>query len=313
MFVAALASLLIASAPQETAPPPQDAASPVVDLGDIVVEGRRVEDLTREFVGEVAAPAQNRGLARWRDGVCIGAINLKRDMAQFIIDRVSTVAADVGLRPGLPDCNLNVVVIATVDSTEFTQQFVAQRPRIFRVGGSGMDLGSGALNDFLTVDRPVRWWNISIPVDENTGRRGVRLAADVDAAGDLVAPVVRLGAASRLTTQVVDDTQRAYIIVDVDQIQNISLEQLADYIAFVSLAQVDPDADTSGFATILNIFDDPQQTRTLTDWDKAYLRGLYETVRTRENFGAQQTEVVDSIVRAHRALMAIRDAETSND
>lgn len=176
-----------------------------------------------------------------------------------------------------------------------------------------MDLGSGALNDFITVDRPVRWWNISIPVDENTGRRAVRLAADADAAGDLVAPIVRLGAASRLTTQVVDDTQRAYIIVDVDQIQSISLEQLADYIAFVSLAQVDPDADTSGFATILNVFEDPQQTRTLTDWDKAYLRGLYETVRTRENFSAQRTEVVDFIVRAHRDLTAKRDADTTND
>ena len=313
MFAAAFASLLLASAPQDAPPAPQDPAGPAVDLGDIVVDGRRVEDLTQEFVREVAAPAQNRGLARWRDGVCVGAINLNRDTAQFIIDRVSTVAADLGLRPGLPDCNLNVVVIATVDSTEFTKQFVAQRPRIFRVGGSGMDLGSGALDDFMTVDRPVRWWNISIPVDENTGRRAVRLAADTDAAGELVAPIVRLGAASRLTTQVVDDTQRAYIIVDVDRIQNVSLEQLADYIAFVSLAQVDPDADTSGFATILNIFADPEQTRTLTDWDKAYLRGLYETVRTRENFSAQRTEVVDSIVRAHRTLTAARDAEIAHD
>ena len=135
MFAAAFASLLIVSAPQEAALPVQDPPAPVVDLGDIVVDGRRVEDLTQAFVREVAAPAQNRGLARWRDGVCVGAINLKRDTAQFIIDRVSTVAADLGLRPGLPDCNLNVVVIATVDSTEFTKQFVAQRPRIFRVGG----------------------------------------------------------------------------------------------------------------------------------------------------------------------------------
>ncbi len=307
MIGAALAILLVASAPQQVAPQVQQTADPVVDLEDIVVDGRRVEDLTREFVGEVAAPAQNRGLARWRDGVCVGAINLKRETAQYIIDRVSTVAADLGLRPGLPDCNLNVVVIATVDSSEFTKQFVAQRPRIFRVGGSGMDLGSGALEKFITVDRPVRWWNISIPVNDDTGRRAVRLPTDTNPAGEPTAPVIRRGAASRLTTQVVDDTQRAYIIVDVDQIQNISLEQLADYVAFVSLAQVDPDADTSGFATILNVFDDPEQTRTLTDWDKAYLQGLYDTVRTRQNFDAQQTEVVDSIVRAHRALTAARD------
>ncbi|PZN99999.1 MAG: hypothetical protein DCF28_12145 [Alphaproteobacteria bacterium] len=312
MLVAALASMLLVTAPQQ-ATPAQDPADPVVDLGDIVVDGRRVEDMTRQFVGEVAAPARNRGLARWRDGVCVGVVNLKPEMAQYIADRVSTVAEDIGLKPGGPDCVPSVLVVATVDASTFTRQFVSQRPRNFRAGGSGMDLGMGALNRFMTVDRPVRWWNVSIPVDSNTGLRAVRLPGDTDAAGNATAPVIRRGAASRLTTQIVDDTQRAYIIVDVDQIQNISLEQLADYIAFVSLAQVDPDADTSGFATILNIFDDPQQVRTLTDWDKAYLSGLYQTVRTRENFGAQQTEVVDSIVRAHRALMATRDAEISSD
>lgn len=311
MLVAALASMLLVSAPQQ-ALSTQEPADPVVDLGDIVVDGRRVEDLTREFVGEVAAPAQNRGLARWRDGVCVGVANLKPDMAQYIADRVSTVAEDVGLKPGAPGCLPSVLVVATVDASNFTAQFVSQRPRIFRVGGSGMDLGSGALNKFMTVDRPVRWWNISLPVDSDTGRRAVRFPGDTDAAGNPTAPIIRRGAASRLTTQVVDDTQRAFVIVDIDRIQDVSLEQLADYIAFVSLAQVDPDADTSGFATILNVFDDPQQTRTLTDWDKAYLRGLYDTIRTRQNFGAQRTEVIDSIVRAHRVLTAESDAAAAD-
>lgn len=309
MLVAALASLLMVSAPQP-AGSAQDPADPVVDLGDIVVDGRRVEDLTREFVGQVAAPAQNRGLARWRDGVCIGVVNLKPDMAQYIADRVSTVAEDVGLKPGAPGCMPSVLVVATVDASTFTAQFVSQRPRIFRVGGSGMDLGSGALNKFITVDRPVRWWNISLPIDSDTGRRAVRFPGDTDAEGNPTAPIIRRGAASRLTTQVVDDTQRAFVIVDIDRIQDVSLEQLADYIAFVSLAQVDPDADTSGFASILNVFDDPQQTRTLTDWDKAYLKGLYDTIRTRQNFGAQRTEVIDSIVRAHRELTAASDNAT---
>ncbi len=309
MLAAALASLLMVSAPQQAVPPPaQDPASPVVDLGDIVVDGRRVEDLTQDFVREVAAPAQRRGLARWRDGVCVGVVNLQPEMAQYIADRVSTVAEDVGLKAGEPGCQPSVLVIATVDSTAFTTQFVAQRPRIFRVGGSGMDLGSGGLRKFTSVDRPVRWWNVSMPVDSDTGRRAVRLPGDSNAKGEPTAPIIYRGAASRLTTQVVDDTQRAFVIVDVDRIQDVSLEQLADYIAFVSLAQVDPDADTSGYATILNVFDDPQQTHTLTDWDKAYLQGLYDTIRTRQNFGAQRTEVVDSIVRAHRALTAASDA-----
>jgi hypothetical protein len=117
--------MLLVSAPQQTATA-QEPADPVVDLGDIVVDGRRIEDLTQAFVREVAAPARNRGLARWRDGVCIGVVNLKPDTAQYIIDRVSTVAADLGLSPGLPDCTLNVMVIATVNSTEFKEHMDRQ-------------------------------------------------------------------------------------------------------------------------------------------------------------------------------------------
>lgn len=312
MLAAAIASLLLSSVSQQAQTPPvQDAAGPVVDLGDIVVDGRSVEQLTSQFVREVAAPARNRGLARWRDGVCVGVVNLKVETAQYIVDRVSTVAEDIGLKPGAPGCQPGILVIATPDATGFTTQFVAQRPRIFRVGGSGMDLGSSGLRKFTSVDRPVRWWNVSIPVDGDTGRRAIRLPGDTNSAGEPTAPVINRGAASRLTTQIVDDSQRAFVIVDIDRIQNVSLEQLADYIAFVSLAQVDLDAETSAYATILNVFDDPGQTQSLTDWDKAYLQGLYNTNRTRQNFGAQRTEVVDSIVRAHRDLTADNASQDS--
>jgi hypothetical protein len=45
-----------------------------------------------------------------------------------------------------------------------------------------------------------------------------------------------------------------------------------------SLVQVGPDADLSGFDSILNLFDEESETRPaaeMTIWDLAYLQSLY--------------------------------------
>ena len=59
--------------------------------------------------------------------------------------------------------------------------------------------------------------------------------------------------------------------------KGVTLEQLADYIAFVALAQVDPEADLSRFESILNLFQPGGlDTTGLSPWDRAYLDGLYD-------------------------------------
>jgi hypothetical protein len=285
-------------APSPTAPQIQtqtpDANAPT-DLGDVVVEGRRLQEATEEFVREVGSPARGRGLARWRGGVCVGVVNMQPETAQYIVDRVSTVARDLGLRAGAPGCNPSVIIIATVDANAFTAGFVDVRPRLFIVGGGGMDQGRNALNRFRTTDRPVRWWNVSVPVESDTGVIAVRLPG-------YNAPAYEVRGGGRLTTTVVDDAKRAFVIVDIDRINGVNLTQLADYLAMVSLAQVNPDADTSGYATVLNLFRNPAEVEGLTQWDMAYLQGLYDSLRMRRNPGAARTEIASSIVRVHHRM-----------
>jgi hypothetical protein len=281
---------------------PQPAADPgAVDLGDLVVDGRRLDQLTRDFVREVAAPPRGRGLARWRHGVCVGVANLQNDAAQYIVDRVSTVSRDLDLKAGEPGCEPSVLIIATVNANEFTRRFVEMRPRLFIVGGGGMDLGRSGLERFKTNDQPVRWWTVSVPADADTGAIATRLPGED-------APIISTFA-SRLSTSIVDDTRRVFVILDVEKTANVSIDQLADYVTMVVLAQVDPNADTSGYATVLNVFDDPTQTPGLTDWDRAYLEGLYGAQRTRSNHAAHQGEVASSIIRAHGRIARERDAE----
>lgn len=283
-----------------------------VQLEDIEVRGRQLQDLVRDFVNEVAEPNAYRGLARWDSQICVGVANLKGEAAQYLADRISTIAEDLDLRPGAPGCTPNLLIVATSDGNGMAETLVGERRRAFRMGGAGMDRGGAALQDFVETDRAVRWWQMSLPVDSNTGAPAVRISGecrnDCESVND-IAPQIKLDSASRLRTQIVDRIIRTIVIVDVDQVSQLSINQLADYIAMVSLAQINPDSDTSGYASILNVFSQPDYTDRLTDWDQAYLGGLYNAERNRLNRRANRSEISDSIMRAHAQVTAGRDDE----
>lgn len=311
MIVLALAAALAAAPLQDPtpSPAPQTVTNPdtPVALEDVEITGRPLDTMIRNFVNEVAAPNRGRGIARWEENICIGVTNLRAEPAQYIVDRVSTIAEDVGLTPGQPGCTPNVMIVASDDAAALTQQLVAENQRAFRLGGSGMDRGGAALRAFQSSEAPVRWWQVSMPTDAETGERAVRIPGecrDPCMSPADYAPHINVFAASRLTTQIVDTIFRTIVILDVDQIADVSLTQLADYVAMVALAQIDPTADTSGYSTILNVFQSPDDAQYLTDWDKAYLQGLYDAERTRQNRNAGRMEIADAIHRAHGELQA---------
>ena len=315
MLYALLAAALLASpqaAPAAQTPP---VAQAPVRLEDVVVDARRLEDTTEAYVDEVAAPARRRGLARWKDGLCVGVANLENDSAQYLADRVSDVARSLGLRAHEPDCHPSVLIVATSDGPGFTREFVAMRPRLFRVGGAGMDRGGAELRDFIREDRPVRWWHVSLPEDSETGEAVVRLPGSISGSGaetggtsaQQYAPQTRVQIPSRLNDQTEDVLKRVFIIVDVDELNGASLQQLGDYVAMVAMAQVNPDADTGRFDTILNLFDDPATAPAgLTGWDRAYLDGLYDpqSETHRVNQRAQVQAVASAIASAYRGSSA---------
>lgn len=310
-MIASLAFGLALAVSAQDAPVPQQAEPPAaVSLEDVVVTGHSLENLVREFVTEVGQPAARRGLARWSRGVCVGAINFRPETAQFLVDRVSDAARGLEVPAGEPGCRPNVLVIGTVDGAALASALVADRPREFDLRHNGTDAGARAFRAFRTDDRPVRWWQISFPVDSETGRRAVRLPGDVGDSGQPTAPIISVFSASRLNSQIRDDMMRVVIIIDVDRVQGVSAVQLADYVAFVSLAQVDPEADTSGYETILNLFNGGEGApEGLTGWDHSYLQALYRQEPRRINPNSQVDAVVGDIARDRRAAAATEDAE----
>lgn len=277
----------------------------VSQLDEVVVDGRPLEEMVSDFVSEAAVPARGRGLARWHEDVCPGVVNLRSDAAQYIADRVSRVALDLGLNPGEPGCRANIIIVFTDDGAGFTAQLAQGHRLAFRSRAGGMERGNVAFEEFVESRRPVKWWHISMPTDADTGRPAVRLPGEVNSFGVPSAPVIGVFAASRLNTQIRDDLQKVMVIVDIDEIGEANLTQLADYIAFISLAQVDPDANISAFDTVLNLFDPPSTApEGLTDWDWSYLTSLYETLdapQARRNRSAVASGVANTMTRDRRA------------
>ena len=271
------------------------AAQSPAQLGEVVVEGRQLEALIRNFVTDVSQPANNRGLARWNGPVCVGAVNLRSEVGQYVIDRISDVARELEVEAGEPGCRPNVLIVAAVDGAGLASALVEDRPRNFDLRHNGTDAGTRAFRNFRTGDQPVRWWQISMPINSDNGARAVRLP------GDEQPPSIRVVSASRLRTQIRDDMVRSIIIVDVDRLGGASLVQLADYLALVALAQVDAEADTAPYPTILNLFADPASAPAgLTDWDRSYLTALYEHDQLRINRNTQVRAVAEAVTRDRR-------------
>src|SRR5688572_16026632 len=129
-----LAALLIAQAPAQesspAAPVPSVAEAPAVD-DEVIVRGRRLEDIEsdlrleiRNFIGEVVAKPPGRGFARWHREVCVSVLNLESSAAQYIVDRISSLALDVGLEPGEPGCRPDVNIIFATNAKETASQKV---------------------------------------------------------------------------------------------------------------------------------------------------------------------------------------------
>lgn len=273
------------------------AAAPLVqepgtELPGIDVTGARaMEERARAYVSTVASPPRNRNPARWENRVCIAAVNMGPTFAQSMVDRVSQVAQELGLSAGDPGCDPDVLIVMAEDAQQTAAELVRRRPGVFRPEGNGVALGRDELEAFTQGSAAIRWWHVSTVVDMRT-----RMPAVTN--GDRKAPLALSNnvGPSFIRTQLGDYLRKAIIVIDADQVGEIGFDRLSDYVAFVALAQVDADADYTGHDTILNLLKDPQAR--LSEWDRAYLKSLYDVDPTLGGPGRLTGHIASGLVRA---------------
>ncbi len=285
-FAAVLAACVLSSitGPALAQTPPQEE--------DIVVVGERLQEMVRSFVGEVAvAPGAERQIARWDGRICPLVAGLPARQMQYVADRIAQRANQVDIRTEGPGCKANILIFVTPDASRLADGIVDEyRNLVAFYSTSGVNtLGRGPLEDFTTSTAPVRWWHVNQTVSAD----GQQLGTDTSSGGS---QVIRGGPppsrARRATRQ---DFLRVLIIVDARQAQGVQLQALADYLAMVSLAQLSPDGRTVGTPTILNLFTDRDAggivPAGMTEWDQAYLEGLYTARRTAPREIWQQRDI----------------------
>jgi hypothetical protein len=90
--------------------------------------------------------------------------------------------------------------------------------------------------------------------------------------------------------------QYVIIIVDATKLTGTTWQQLGDYVALISLAQIDPGTDPQSFDSILNLFSNPAAYSGLTDWDRTFVHALYSSNPERDA-RVQEIELIGRIAR----------------
>jgi hypothetical protein len=281
LVAACLTAPVQAQAPAERS----SSADEAPDVGDeVVVRGRRMSDIEDglrveigKFIGEVTVTFGGRGFARWDRSVCVGVHNLEATAAQYVVDRISLLAHEVGLTPGEPGCAPQVIIIFTTDGRELARQLVEDEPKLFRpTVYLGTNRGLAALDEFVESEKAIRWWQVSLPVDARTGKPAIDGPEGRLCTGPLCAPNINVAGPSRIHSGIRDVLRNVVVIVDSTKLTGTTWQQLGDYLAVVSLAQVDLDAKPAAFDSILNLFTNPKAYSGLTDWDRTYVQALYQ-------------------------------------
>lgn len=282
------ALLLQQAAPAATpAPPPADDGNTVESL-TVTAAKAPPQEAIKAFVAAVSSDTANRRLGRWDRKICPGVDGMREDYARVLLDRIAVAAIEVGLEVGEPGCNPNLLIVATPDGPGFTKKMVKDYPDAFAKYDSGVRRSRRDLDRFIASKAPVRWWHV-------TGR------TTADGMRYQMGDQVRVRDVSRIRSGTRDDFAQVVIIVDVSKVGSVRFATLADYLAMVGLAQIDPQADTGGVRTVLNLFADREAgvepVPGLTDWDKAYLKGLYDAQRDVRRGASQESEIASTIAR----------------
>lgn len=269
---------------------PQDPPPVATEVEEVVVVGERLQTTAQTFVRALAAPPPGRKAARWDEPLCVGVIGMRSDLAQLMVDRITAVALELGVRTGRPGCRPNVFIVATADGDATARELVRSSPRDYRPGTAGAERGEAALEAFQSSGQPIRWWHVSLAVNADTGQPIQRLPgqqpfvaprertrpADFGAYATIVSP-------SLIRDETRDVLARVVIVLESSALDRASFGQISDYIAMVALAQIDPEAAPE-VPSILNLFRDaPAAEPGLSAWDRAYLSALYRTDQMASN------------------------------
>jgi hypothetical protein len=253
------------------------------------------EKMRREILSFVHKVTRREGefVGRWGTSVCPIAVGVSDEQAHFIQQRIVEVQNAVRRKKPDPDekCRPNLFVIITDEVDQVLADWKERDPGMFRWKnreGVARSAGTG----------PVRTWHNAIlavadggPMNQGSALSQVSTTSPID----LSAPACPLK--GRIAAGCWEHINAVVVLVDASATGKVTLSQLADFISVVSLSQIDLSADLGGIDSILRLFAQPRPEvppTGLTEWDYAFLRGLYRVSYSPVN---QQRDIAARMVR----------------
>ena len=289
--------LLVAPCAVADAPP---ASEPKAQVDTITVEAARehqkLERQVNKFVSGIAVERRDESLANWQPEIpmCPLVAGLPREDGEYMLTRLSQIAASAGAPLAPEHCKPNFFVVVTSEPDALLKAWSKRDVRIFE---NGDDHGYAEIRKFLDARVPVRaWYNAEIYNSDGTPLRYESLGALKGFR------VTSYAVATRIRFNTVRDLASVIVLIDAPRARGISFGQLAAYVAMVGLAQIKSDAKVSDTPSILQLFSDagrPAPTG-LTQWDQAFLKGLYHTEHLNQRqISAVKTAMIRDIAPQH--------------
>ena len=264
----ALALLLFGGAAVAEDTEPQDKAA----LETITVEAQRerivIQRRVRSFVSAIAVAPLQQKLTRWQNQtpICPLVGGLPHDHGEFILGRISQVAAAAGARLAPNFCKPNLYVVVTADSDSLIKEWSEREPVLFA------DPDGTQMRSFLASSKPIRVWYETVLFNED----GRSIAIDWQSG----LPITHSSGAPFKWSEM-PGLVSVVILVDSRRTAGISFGQLADYVAMAGLAKLRLDANVGDAPTILQLFSSAKAPpQGLSPWDESFLKALYHTDQT---------------------------------
>jgi len=283
----------------QTLPPSTNQASSSTaraNLPTVTIEARQeLERRVDRFVAAEVFQAPDESIMRWNEPVCPSVIGLPRIFGDYVQTHILDIAHAANAPIGGQHCKANLFVVATHDPAQFLKRLWARVPRAY-ISRNGLP----GIERVLQSPRPVRVWFNSEPhcrIDGMSGGKSADMQAFFIGGGgtqvDTSSSLFCGGGGSRLSYSSVNAIRSAVVVVDMNRMTRVTIRELADYVAMVSLADIRADADAGTAPTILRLLQDPRHSPPgMTMWDQALLYSIYNT---RQASVLQMSDMEDTV------------------
>ncbi len=309
--VTALAINLLLGTVAASAQPSVIPAHTALPTENVTVTGTKSRELLRGFVRSFTAPTRSTGkVGRWKAGICTSAVGLKPQFAVFISQHVKDIAKQAGAPVNdRASCTPNILIVFTTAPQHLLDDIRKRQPNLL-----GYYDNSAQLEALSTVTHPVQAWYMTATRDahgitevDSARRTGSGLAytykclpPDPGMCTIYLRDARAMSATdSRLGDGLRSELYNVIIVADRDKLASYEIGPLSDYIAMLALAQFGSLDVCQQLPSIMNMLapNCDRKSEALTEFDKAYLYGLYKATPDL-NLGVQQDQVAYEMEQA---------------